>query len=233
MNTNDYRIGWRGETLACSLDNAAGGPAPSVLILHGGGPSSRKSTEYLARAVTSAGRSVIRFDHSGQGDSSGRIERSSLERRLDEAKAVLDYFGVSRDLVVIGSSMGGYIASRLVGEVGVASLVLFCPAAYSRDAWGVEFGSGFTEIIRTKDSFMSTDVGETLAGFRGAALLVMGTRDQVIPDAVVEIYKQALSQCGMFVTFAVEDCPHPIHRWVVTRPVVREQIERQVVALLV
>lgn len=232
METTDYQIACRGETLVCSLDESRDHAAPSVLILHGGGPSSRQSTVYLSKVLTAAGKSVVRFDHSGQGDSSGKMNESSLRKRLREARAVLEYFGLSNGITVIGSSMGGHIASRLVQEVEVENLILFCPAAYSRRASEIEFGAGFTEIIRETNSFEDTEIGEILSEFRGRALLIMGTDDDIIPETVVKLYEQALSKCRRFEEHLVGGCPHPIHRWVATRPTARKEIERAVVNFL-
>ena len=77
MQTIDYRIPAGKEILACSVDYADKVRIPSVICLHGGGPTSRHSTEYLAKALQSSGRTVIRFDFSGQGDSTGKMAESS------------------------------------------------------------------------------------------------------------------------------------------------------------
>jgi pimeloyl-ACP methyl ester carboxylesterase len=77
----------------------------------------------------------IRFDYSGHGASEGRFEDGTLSRWLAEAKAVLTLAG-SRPMILIGSSMGGYLAVLLTKE-GVGSikgLVLVAPAADMTEA---------------------------------------------------------------------------------------------------
>ena len=72
-----------------------------------------------------------RFDYSGHGRSGGRFEDGTISRWLEEAEAVFRQFGQGRQIVV-GSSMGGWIAlllaERLAGSGQVAGLVLLAPA---------------------------------------------------------------------------------------------------------
>jgi len=228
MNTLEYRIPSGEETLECSVDYSETGETPSVVCLHGGGPSDRNATRYLSTALQAVGKTVIRFDYSGQGDSTGQMQRSSLKKRHAETRSVLDHFGIRSKVTVIGSSMGGYVASSLVKEIDVDNLILFCPAAYDRNAWEVEFGAGFTEIIRQKDSYLKSDIGELLHDFKGRALFIIGAKDEVIPTGVIELYTRALSNCSKLEMCTIEDCPHPIHRWILNHPVVRKEVQDRV-----
>lgn len=73
---------------------------------------STKATAVAAWA-NARGLSSTRFDYSGHGRSSGRIEDGTIGRWLDEADAVL--MNASKGpQIVIGSSMGGYIALLLL-----------------------------------------------------------------------------------------------------------------------
>jgi pimeloyl-ACP methyl ester carboxylesterase len=229
VKTVEYRIPAGEETLACSVDYAGGEPAPSVICLHGGGPSGRHSTKYLGEALQARGRSVVRFDFSGHGDSTGVIAESSLKKRFQEARAVLDYFGLGDGISVIGTSMGGHIACALASEVSVETLVFFGPAAYSARAWDVPFGSGFTDIIREEGSFQGSDIVDLLRGFAGRALHAIGERDEIIPAPVTNLYKEALSHCRVFDSYTIAGCPHPIHRWLQNHPDVRKEVVDKVV----
>lgn len=232
MQTIDYRIPAGKEILACSVDYADKVRIPSVICLHGGGPTSRHSTEYLAKALQASGRTVIRFDFSGQGDSTGKMAESSLKKRLLETKAVLTYFDVDENLSVIGTSMGGYIACALAKEVHLENLVLFGPAAYTRKAWDVEFGSGFTELIREHNSFFDSDLSDLLIHFTGDSLFIIGENDEIIPRQVVELYRMALGHCTHLEEYTIVDCPHPIHRWALKHPEVRREIEEKVLGII-
>lgn len=58
------------------------------------------------------GLAMLRFDYSGTGSSGGRFEVGTLELWRDEALAVVDRL-TNGPLIVIGSSMGGWLALHL------------------------------------------------------------------------------------------------------------------------
>ena len=77
------------------------------------------------------GLAATRFDYSGHGRSGGRFEDGTISRWLEEARAVFDRFAGAPQ-IVIGSSMGGWIALRLAealrGSGRLAGMVLIAPA---------------------------------------------------------------------------------------------------------
>jgi pimeloyl-ACP methyl ester carboxylesterase len=58
------------------------------------------------------GLAMLRFDYSGTGSSAGRFEDGTLASWLDEALAVLDVL-TKGPVILVGSSMGGWIAFHL------------------------------------------------------------------------------------------------------------------------
>ena len=214
MITEKYEIQAEDEILSCEVDYYDEKKIqPSVICLHGGGSSSKKSTEYLTPVFLEKNKSVIRFDFSGQGESSGEIKKSSLEKRNKEVKAILKYFNICENLTVIGSSMGGYIASTLVKDFDIENLILFCPAAYSQDAWSVRFDLGFTDIIRTEKSYLNSDIEDILSNYKGKSLFFIGSEDDIIPNEVVNLFDISLKNTIYSEKYILKNCPHPIHRW--------------------
>jgi pimeloyl-ACP methyl ester carboxylesterase len=232
MDTVEYVVPSGKERLACSVDYSAGRQKPSVISISGLGPSNRRTTSYLAPVFHELGQSFIRFDHSGQGDSSGDLGKSSLEKRFSETKAVLEYFSLTEVATVVGTSIGGYIASLLANEFPVRNLVLFYPAAYSVRAWGLPFDSGFSDVIRAPDSFLESDVASSLEHFKGNALLIFGAMDEIIPEAVTDMYVRGLANCRRLTTLRLDGCPHPVHRWLETRDAERAEIQTAITRFL-
>jgi pimeloyl-ACP methyl ester carboxylesterase len=74
------------------------------------------------------GLAMLRFDYSGTGSSGGRFEDGTVERWLAEAIAAIDRL-TSGPLILIGSSMGGWLAfhvalarpDRVRSVVGIAA----------------------------------------------------------------------------------------------------------------
>jgi pimeloyl-ACP methyl ester carboxylesterase len=87
----------------------------------------------------SQGRACVRFDYSGHGESGGDFRAGTIGRWLEESIAVFDRFCRGRT-IVIGSSMGGWLALLLVralrnrrpdgapAQGSVDGLVLIAPA---------------------------------------------------------------------------------------------------------
>jgi pimeloyl-ACP methyl ester carboxylesterase len=89
------------------------GSSPSLLFLPGYA-SDMEGTKALAIDAfgEKRGLGVLRLDYSGTGSSSGSFEDGTLELWLEEALAAIDRL-VEGELVLVGSSMGGWIALHL------------------------------------------------------------------------------------------------------------------------
>lgn len=113
------------------------GSGPTLMFFPGYG-SDMEGTKALALDEFAARRdaALLRFDYSGTGSSVGRFEDGTLELWLEEALAVVDQL-TDGPLVLVGSSMGGWLAlhvallrpKRVQALVGIA-------AAPDFTAWG-------------------------------------------------------------------------------------------------
>jgi len=112
------------------------GAAPGLFWL-GGFNSDMQGTKALALDAWAAEhhRACVRFDYSGHGESEGRFGDGTIGRWLEESVAVFGRF-CRGPQVVIGSSMGGWMALLLARELAraaekratLAGLVLIAPA---------------------------------------------------------------------------------------------------------
>src|ERR1700676_1769543 len=93
------------------------GAGPGLFWL-GGFNSDMRGTKALALDAWAAeqGRACVRFDYSGHGESGGAFVDGTIGRWLEEALAVFDAF-CRGPQIVIGSSMGGWIALLLAREL--------------------------------------------------------------------------------------------------------------------
>jgi pimeloyl-ACP methyl ester carboxylesterase len=84
------------------------------------------SLHYYAQRV---GRTFVRFDYLGHGESGGRFEDGTIGRWRSDALAIIDKL-TEGPLVLVGSSMGGWIAllAALARPDRVKALVLIAPA---------------------------------------------------------------------------------------------------------
>ena len=114
---------------------------PPGLVWLGGFKSDMKGTkaEALDRWAAESSRAYLRFDYSGHGESGGDFAEGTIARWLEESLVVFNTF-CRGPQIVIGSSMGGWLALLLLRELKrreiaglsadltIAGLVLIAPA---------------------------------------------------------------------------------------------------------
>ena len=114
---------------------ARAGAGPGLFWL-GGFNSDMKGTKAQALDSWAAerGRACLRFDYSGHGESGGKFVDGTIGRWLEDSVAVFTQF-CRGPQVVVGSSMGGWMALLLAREIAkramdasLAGLVLIAPA---------------------------------------------------------------------------------------------------------
>ena len=116
---------------------AQAGAAPGLFWL-GGYKSDMKGTkaEALADWAAQTGRACVRFDYSGHGESEGAFTDGTIGRWLADSLAVFDACCAGPQ-ILIGSSMGGWLALLLTrelkrrgrnGAASIAGMVLIAPA---------------------------------------------------------------------------------------------------------
>ena len=177
------------------------GNVPTLVFLPGYA-SDMEGTKAVAldRFAEERGISMLRFDYSGTGSSGGRFDEGTLSRWLEEALAAVDRL-TNGPLILVGSSMGGWIAlhlallrpERVEGVVGIAAAPDFTDwgftaeqkAALERDGRIEEPNPYGPEPQRFTRAFW--DSGQQLRlldgeiGIDAPVRLLHGERDQEVP----------------------------------------------------
>jgi len=123
--------------IACLRQKPQRRDGPGVLWLNGfNSVMTGTKASALVEWAEREGHGCLRFDYSGHGRSEGRLVDGSIGRWLEEARGV--FCRLSRGpQVLVGSSMGGYIALLLLRELigkapqqarRIAGVVLIAPA---------------------------------------------------------------------------------------------------------
>ena len=117
------------------------GSSPTLVFLPGYA-SDMEGTKAVGLDAFAERRGVgmLRFDYSGTGSSAGRFEEGTLALWLEEALAAIDQF-TQAPLVLVGSSMGGWIAlhvallrrERVRAIVGIAAAPDFTEWGFSAE----------------------------------------------------------------------------------------------------
>jgi pimeloyl-ACP methyl ester carboxylesterase len=129
--------------------NLTAGKSPGVVFL-GGYRSDKEGTKalHLEAWARARGQSFLRFDYSGHGESSGAFEDGSIGDWAEDAAAAILTL-TEGPQVIVGSSMGGWIAclfarahtDRVAALVGIAAAPDF-----TEDS----FWAGFSDDERTR-----------------------------------------------------------------------------------
>ena len=178
---------------------------PLVIIMHGFTANMENAPlSALANALEKGGIASLRFDFNGHGKSEGRFQDMTVPNEIEDAKKVYNYAvkipGVT-SVSLAGHSQGGVVASMTAGILGtqkVKSLALMAPAAVLREdaIRGILFGKQYDvlNMPETVDIFNGLKLGanyvktaqnlpiyETSSQYQGAALMVHGTLDTIVP----------------------------------------------------
>lgn len=125
--TNGYLARPGGERLAW---RRVAGAAPTVVWMSGfRSDMTGTKAEGLAEWAKANGRALVRFDYFAHGESSGDFLQGTITRWREDALAVLDEL-TSGPLVLVGSSMGGWLAclAAMARPERVRGMVLVAPA---------------------------------------------------------------------------------------------------------
>ena len=95
---------------------------------------------HLDAQCRARGQAYVRFDYSGHGASEGRFEDGTIGQWKQDSLDILNHVGANRPVVLVGSSMGGWIAllvalswkGPLRGVVGIAAAPDFSEDIYRR-----------------------------------------------------------------------------------------------------
>lgn len=150
----------RGDALAHRFVPGAG---PLVVFLPGYmSDMTGSKAEALSDWARAQGRAFLRLDYSGCGASGGDFLAGSIGRWTDDALALINHVWPAGKVVLVGSSMGGWIAllaglalqDRLAGLVGIA-------AAPDFTVWGLTVGEAERRQLEKQGYFTRpSDYGE-------------------------------------------------------------------------
>jgi pimeloyl-ACP methyl ester carboxylesterase len=190
------------------------GGAPGLFWL-GGFKSDMQGTKAVALSdwARQNGRACVRFDYSGHGESAGDFREGTIGRWLEEGLAVFEAHCPGPQ-VVIGSSMGGWIALLLARELRrrkaagrpvlgtIAGLVLIAPAVDFTEAlmWQ-RFPDAIRQEIEQKGVwYRPSDYGEPYPITRG---LIEEGRNHLLLGGMIE------TGCPVRVLQGVQDADVP------------------------
>lgn len=236
--------------LAYIYTSGQGDGAKLPLVMFCGGYRSDMNgtkANYLETQCAARGQGYVRFDYSGHGQSEGQFEDGTIGSWAQDAMDILDHVA-NGPVIVVGSSMGGWIALLLAkersgtvqGVVGIAAAPDFSEDLFDRltpQQQEVLMTEGFVEV---PNDYSDTPYHYTKAFYEEAKAhllldtprvidfpmrLLQGMQDQDVPwETAVKIQKN-YSGADVDVLF-VDDGDHSL-----SRPEDLELINREIMSL--
>ena len=140
------------------------GRGPGIVFLHGlkSDMEGTKAVALEAWAVAQ-GRAFLRFDCSGHGKSEGRFEEGAIGDWFEDARAAITQL-TEGPQIVVGSSMGGWLALLLAREIPerIAGLVTIAAAPdFTEDGYWASFDAEDRKALETQGYVdIPSDYGE-------------------------------------------------------------------------
>ncbi|MCL2521439.1 MAG: alpha/beta hydrolase [Erysipelotrichales bacterium] len=195
---------------------------PLVIMFHGFTGNKNENTylfKSFSKVLATNGFSSLRIDFSGNGDSDGDFQDMTATSLIDDALRIITYAreNINKKIILLGFSMGGFVASQLIKSVSeVEKVILWAPAGNlskigamwfdnkakilpngNCDLGGMELSYQFYQELIDYPTY------DQLENFEGPVLIVHGENDQAVslsygikylkafPNAELEIITKA------------------------------------------
>lgn len=181
-----------GEPAGLASESVAGrGPFPGVVFYHGRGSSRGRYLE-IGKRLADKGITALAFDFRGCGKSDGKFPDQTQRMGIDDATAGLEFLlsqNVYKDRIgVMGTSFGGFVASTLMKNFQIKSLVLRAPAVYPEELLDINVESIANYSHIEKEKWLDSIAYEGISRFKGNLLVIQSEKDQVVRDWIVQNY---------------------------------------------
>lgn len=198
-------------------DLQSGEKCPMVIFSHGfGGDMTFHLFEPIIECLNQHGIGALRFDFNGCGKSEGTFQDMTVPNEIEDLLNVIAYvcqLSVTKSISLLGHSQGGVVTSMVSGVCGypqIESEVLLSAASVLRDdaLRGMTHGGHFDPWHLDQPTYdvsgghtigrpyiqtaMTLPIYETAARYSGAALIINGMADVVVPYTYAERYHKVL-----------------------------------------
>lgn len=173
----------------------------AILFIHGWNGTQQKDLT-TAKLLNSHGYTCLTFELRGHGESDGDAELASRKDFLSDALAGYDFLrekvGAKTNIIVVGSSFGGYLACLLTNKRQVKSLALRVPQDYPDEKFELPKVSYHGELLsgwrQQTLNWDQTKTLESLHNFTGKVLIVESLHDEKVTKTTIQNFLNAVSE---------------------------------------
>ncbi len=184
---------------------------PRIFFVHGAADEGSARFDMLRQHLAKVGIASAAFDCIGHGQTGGDIVGSTLEDRLEQARAVIDAGSFQKPMIFVGASMGADTAIRLTQHYPAAALILFVPAFYPRRALTAPYKDRFHDVINAdEDGWKDSDTWNIMREFTGSLLVIGAQNDGLIPSGIYDALDEDTPNAKYKELYTVPGAPHRI-----------------------
>lgn len=197
---------------------------PVALFIHGW-ESNQDRMYDLALELSGVGYLCLTFDLRGHGQSSGNYRLATLQDFLSDCVRAYDFLINQENIdsnrvVVVGSSLGGYLAILLADIRKVQALVLRAPANYPDHIFNKclyiekQNNPEYERSWRCAPHTISENKAlDSLNHFCGKVLLVESGNDEELPKQILLDYKNSVTEISNLLYSIMENAPHSLTKF--------------------
>lgn len=174
---------------------------------------------HLSRLLAEKGISTIRYDFMGSGDSDGEFSDMTFFTELEDARNIINQayaLNNYKNVIVLGFSMGGAIATRVSLELQdkIDKLILLSPAGSMNKIAARSFADNDLEVLDLGGYYLHRDFYDTLVGydmykdietFKKPVVIIHGEEDQAVDISYGRKYHELYPHSVMF---TIPNSPH-------------------------
>lgn len=234
MKTIDIAVD--GLTLKANLFAPETRNGTGVLLVHGW-ESAQDRMFGLAEKLAALGYTCLTIDLRGHGTSEGDHTQCSRQEFLRDVVAAYDCLvqeGIAAgNIVALGSSFGAYLCALLTAERPVQGVVLRVPADYRDQGFDTPLYAQRKDPEHDAWKARAHAHSETASlraihAFAGRVLVIESENDELVPQATVQSYADAVADTKQLTYYLMHGAPHSITK----HPEYQEEFARVVVEWL-
>lgn len=176
------------------------GPVLLSLIGRSSHRTKQRYFDFFPKLAKDLGITTVIFDYTGHGDSPYNIENLSPAQNFLEVVTAFDWIKKTypeKEVSVVGSSYGGFLATQLTKYRKFERLILRAPAIYRPgDFYTLKKNEdeAATQAFRVNaDALAKHPLLTRVSRFEGKVLLVVHENDERIPKETTDAYSNALN----------------------------------------
>lgn len=203
-----------------------------TLVFLGGYRSDMTGTKaaFLDNLCAEQGYGLLRFDYTGHGASDGDFRDGCIGDWTNDALAIIQH-SVKGDMILIGSSMGGWIGllvAKILGSRVKAFIGIAAAPDFTHHVWHTEMTSAQRDLC-TQQGYINTPDGDTLTlkllqegeqhlifdkplNLPYPVTLLHGKLDDVVPYETAQKLANHITSATPSETIIVEDGDHRLAR---------------------